>query len=231
MNNGGRVELRAIKGAVLVLLACALTACGTMSNRFAPELLTPALIAQEGNGVVLISTSAADKCVSFSTFIALHPQGESYTTNAAAQPVDAYVMKSDLENGFGFINAFALHAGNYYFSPWLANPYFVATRSPRYDFTVAAGEVVYLGQYHQPGRCAIGDGVISDQWERDRAMIAARNSNIDLSHVNTRLLRYSGAAVTGENGPPTDRYDEVNPNAVQTKPEPTPTSTAPPPQQ
>ncbi len=166
-------------------------------------------MADEANGVVLISANADDKCMSFSTFLSLHAQGDPYKKHGPLIPVDVYAIKSDFSDSYGFVSALAVPAGNYYFSPWLANSYFIAKRAPRFDFSVAPGEVVYLGEYHQPGRCVTGEGVVTNKWERDREKIAIKNPDIDLSNVSVRILRYSGDAVTGEDAPPADRYDEI----------------------
>lgn len=203
-----------IKGAASLIIVGSLVACSTMSNRFSPNRITSAQIEDQTNGIVIISTGADEKCISFATFLGLHNKGARYHDVKAQIPVDVYALKSDQVGTFGFINAFVLPAGSYYLSPWLSNPRFVAKRSPRYDFDVAAGEITYLGQYHQPGRCVVGEGQITDQWHRDREMIAERNPYIDVARTKTRLLRYSGDAVTGEDGPSAERYNEVSP-AIQ----------------
>lgn len=123
------------------------------------------------------------------------PDGSSYGRNALALlPVDAYTGKSDFETHRGFVHAVSVPPGKYYFSPWLANGMLITTAAPRFDIEVAAGEIVYVGEYFLPVRCAAGSYArINNQWARDSAIIATQNANIDLSRATTRLMVHTGA--------------------------------------
>lgn len=179
-------------------LACALAAaCGTMQSAYRPAMLSADHLADPQRATVLLSTGAPEECVSFSTFLYMMPAGSSYGRNVVALlPVDGYTIKSDFEAHQGTVHALSVAPGRYYFSPWLANPYFTATASPRFDIAVEAGEIVYVGEYYLPGRCSAGSYAdINDKWERDRAIIAAQNPNIDLSRATTRLMVLTGNAI------------------------------------
>lgn len=181
---------------VLVLgVACALAAaCGTMQSAYRPAVLSADHLADPQRATVLLSTGAPEDCVSFSTFLYLIPNGSGYGRNALALlPVDPYTVRSDFETHRGTVHAVSLAPGRYYFTPWLANGYFTTESAPRFDFTIQAGEILYVGEYYLPRRCAAGSyAEINDRWERDRAVIAAQNPNIDLSRATTRLMVHTG---------------------------------------
>jgi hypothetical protein len=184
------------RAAALVLACLLLVGCGTLSNRYSPARFAAAGSPAPDGGVIIFSAGAPERCISFSTFLKLLRSEQSYRDREVAlPPVDVYAIDSDFSDHHGFIHVIALPAGDYYLSPWLANPYYTVVRTPRYDFRVRAGEVVYLGEYFQPGRCHIGDASINDKWARDRALVAERNPSIDLSNATTRLMQLTGDAL------------------------------------
>ena len=110
--------------------------------------------------------------------------------------VDTSYSKSDFSDHFGFVHAVRLPAGQYYVAPWLANHVINPVQVPRYDFTVGAGETVYLGEYRMSVSCSAStNAAIFDKWERDRSLFAQRNPSIDLANVAVRPLTLTGAAL------------------------------------
>jgi hypothetical protein len=185
-----------LKAILASALCVALTACGMIPNRYGPKTLQPAM-SGDNTGVILMSAGAKDKCITASIFLKMLPSDKGYYSGEIALPaVDAYPTPSDFTDHFGFVHTIRVPAGSYYFAPWLANPYATPVQVPRYDFSVAAGETVYLGEYYQSVSCSLSTRAeIRDNWERDRAVIARINPSIDLSKANTRLLTYSGNAL------------------------------------
>jgi len=185
-------KLMLIASALVLLLS----GCGTMTNRYAPEKWTAAAPA-EGTGLILFSTGAPERCTMAATFLKLLPEGKPYHFAETALPsVDAYVLKSDFADHQGNLHLIPVPAGQYYFAPWTANPYLVPTKVPKASFSVAAGEIVYLGEYFMPVACSTTTlGRISDQKQRDLALLKSKNPNVDTTHVVTRLMVFNGEAM------------------------------------
>ena len=184
-----------MKTLALLLAALSLTACGSMNNRFAPELLSDTM--PDGKGVVILSTGAKETCVSTATFLKVKEASQPYTGGELALlGVDPYVLKSDFADHHGNIHALSLPAGRYYFAPWLANPYFKPIRLPRYDFLVNANEVVYLGEFFLTVQCGTStQGAFSDKAERDLQMVKARKPSLNLDSVRKAIAVQTGLAV------------------------------------
>lgn len=184
---------------LMVVAALLLGGCGTMSNRYGVEKIQR-FDSSHPNGLVVLSTGAPQPCISFASFLKLLPANEPYTATEIAMPsVDAYVLKSDFPDHHGNLHAMLVPAGRYYFAPWLANGFYKATKIPKIEFTAEAGEIVYVGEYFMPVACATSTlGRISDQMERDVALLKSRNPHIDTSRLTKRIMRFSGYAIDRE---------------------------------
>ena len=171
----------------------ALSGCATATN-WSPEKLA-AGTKSDGAGVVLLSAGAPGSCVAKSTFLKVMADGQRYSaTSLALLPVDSYVARNDFQDHFGAVFALRLPAGRYYLTTWVANPYLTIASPPRYDFSVGAGETVYLGEWRTAATCSGGAApVVVNEWERDRGIISQRNPAIDLSNVSQRMAALSPA--------------------------------------
>lgn len=180
---------------LLIAAFAALSACGTLPNYNSPDRLAPAL-AEDGTGVVLISTGAVSSCMTQATFLKIKKDGEGYMSDSRALLVDTPFTKSDFDDHVGFVHAIRLPAGKYYVAPWAANPYVTAVKIPRFDFTVTAGETEYIGEYFMPISCSLANlSGFADAWQRDSAVISRKNAKLDLSNVVHKLAVFGGNAV------------------------------------
>jgi hypothetical protein len=150
--------------------------------------------------VILLSTSAKEKCTSAATFLKVLKDGQQYSSSELGLlSVDAYVSKSDFDDIQGNVHALALTPGRYYVTPWLANPFYKPKRVPRFDFEVRPSEVTYLGNLHMPVQCASTTTMyFSDQWRRDLTIVRLRKPSLDIATVRKQILRPSGLAVGGK---------------------------------
>jgi hypothetical protein len=110
--------------------------------------------------------------------------------------VDAKPIRSDYTDHHGFLHAIALPAGHYYLSPWLAHPDMLPERIPKFEFSVSAGEVTYLGEFFLDYSCSSAIyGGFHDQSSRDLPMLKARRPDLDTSQIRVQLPTYGGLAV------------------------------------
>lgn len=184
-----------VRGTLLaVSVAAALFGCGTMSNRLAPEKLSPSSLS-ESAGVILISTGAPKPCVSNGTFLrVLRASQQPTATELLNVTVDGYATKSDFADHHGHINAIPLPTGDYYFAPFTLRG-FGGQHFPRFDFTVRGNELTYLGEVFAIASCSVLNPTlleVRDQEERDAGIFRERNPVLESHPVTKRLLRSSG---------------------------------------
>ena len=169
--------------------------CGTLNNRLAPERIGIADIPQ-ASGVILLSTGASRACTSNGTFLRALPSGQPpTTTEIVAIAVDGSAVSSDFEEHHGFIYAVILPAGDYYFAPFTLRGFGGGQAFPRFDFTVRAKEIVYLGEVFATTNCAVLTPTvleIRDRQERDFALLRKRNPVLASYPMTTRILNISG---------------------------------------
>jgi len=65
--------------------------------------------------------------------------------------VDASFLPSDFEELHGNVRSLQLNAGRYYVTPRSGNPYACLRYRPQFEFTVRAGEIVYIGSFRRVG--------------------------------------------------------------------------------
>jgi hypothetical protein len=176
-----------ILAALLVFLNLLLGGCATQHKvGYGLDNLEPGQIPPD-SGIVLISTGAPKSCVSTSTFLSIR-SATAQDTVGPFLSVDGWTMKSDFEDHVGKAYAYVLPAGDYFITPFIANPYVHLYHLPRADFSVAAGEVVYLGEYFLPVSCSISNvSEIRDQRERDIALLSQRHPGLANANILTRL--------------------------------------------
>jgi len=110
--------------------------------------------------------------------------------------VDASTVRSDFTDHQGNVHAVVLPAGKYYLAAWMANPYMNPVRIPKAEFSVAPGEMVYLGEYFSStGSNGAALGIFRDQHERDLKIVAQKNPELARASIVTRIAEFNGWAV------------------------------------
>lgn len=186
---------RLFLGALATLvMGVGLTSCASMDNRMSPARL----IGQDPTkGYVVISGGASERCIQAATALYFSLQTAGYNKNVLVLAnVDAAVVKSDYADHQGSLSVFGLAPGQYQFYPVTLNPYHEAVRVPRFTFTVAAGETVYLGEFFMAASCSFSNvfGMI-DQRQRDIALLREMNPIFQTTTVTTRLATPAGFIV------------------------------------
>ena len=189
--------MKAMTCAVVLYLAL-LTGCGTLNNRNHPENISTTQVSS-GSGIVILSAGAPEKCFSTSTFLKVLPAARSYfDSEVALLSVDGYAVKSDFADHHGYLHAVPLAPGTYYLAAWIANPYVKPVHVPKAEFSVSAGEVIYLGEYYMSVSCVWNpQSQFRDQEKRDMALLAQMNPTLAKAHVVKRISAFSGYAVGG----------------------------------
>lgn len=182
-----------MKRLLFLAVACIVSGCGTMDNRLAPEKMNPAALS-DGSGIVVLSTGAADRCISTATLLNMAPAGARYGKDGVAGiNVDNYVIKSDFPDHQGILSVVVLEPGNYQLYPSTLNPYVTSIKIPKAEFSVAAGEIVYIGEFYMPVACSF-DNITQfrDQQARDLALLQTRNPSLAAKPVVKRIAVMSG---------------------------------------
>lgn len=183
----------------LLLSFALLSGCGSVDSRLSPASLADN-VPNASIGVALLSAGAPDKCMTTATALKVMEGGKVYTDGELSLvSVDSIYLNSDFQDFHGAVHALALPPGRYYLAPWIANPYALPSRLPRYDFEVRAGEVTYLGSYFMTEHCGgSGAGEFSDRWDRDGALIQAKKASLNLASARKQILVATGLAVGRE---------------------------------
>jgi hypothetical protein len=185
---------------ITVFMAFSLTSCGVLPNRLGPEKISPSDLSG-GSAIVILSAGAPSPCTSTGTELDIKPADEPYSgSNAAYMPVDFSIVKSDFSDHHGFLHVIKLAPGNYYITSGIANPYVQAIKIPKYDFSVSAGEVVYLGEYYLAVSCVWNTASqFRDQEERDIMLLKKKNPAFSNVKIVKRIPLMSGYAIGGLN--------------------------------
>lgn len=183
----------------IAFAAVFLTACGTINNHADPAKLVGRPVPKD-SAVVIMSAGAPAHCISSATFLKMIPDGQDFHSSGlvALLSVDGYAVKSDFDDHHGSLHAVVVPAGKYYFAPWVANPYIKQITAKRADISLAAGEVVYLGEYFMPVSCGMNTlSVFRDQRERDLQLLAKRNPELSKENIVVRIPAFTGYAIGG----------------------------------
>ena len=174
--------------------------CASINNRLDPSRISLTQV-PSNSGIIIISAGAPKRCVTTSTFLKVLPATSKYNNAPIALlGVDSYALKSDFADHQGNVHTLALPAGDYYLAAWIANPYVTALRVPKADFSIRAGEVVYMGEYFMDVACAWNTvSNYRDQRERDLLILRIKNPELGNTTIITRIPRFSGYAVGAEN--------------------------------
>ena len=178
--------------AIIAASLALLTGCASFHNPSDPARLNVDQV-PKSSGIAIISAGAPENCVSTATHLDVIPAYPGYKgIGIASMDVDGYVMKSDFADHQGNVHAFVLPVGDYRLSPWIANPYVSAKRVPRIEFSISAGEVVYLGEFFMPVHCVLNPVYsIRDQRDRDMAIVMQRNPKLAGANIATRLPQFA----------------------------------------
>jgi hypothetical protein len=179
---------------VLTLVSASLLAgCGSLNNRMAPEKLTASDLSSD-SAIIIVSAGADKPCHQAATFLTIHEAGAPFNLRTIVETfnVDGAVLKSDFPDHQGNLSAVKIKAGNYYIAPHIANPNTKAVRTPIAEFSVAAGEVVYLGEFYVPVACGLSNQhVVRDQESRDLALLKQKNPAFANVKIIKRLVKYN----------------------------------------
>ncbi len=146
--------------------------------------------------VIILSAGAVQNCISASTRLKLLASTSLYNADVFAfLPVDGAAIKSEFSDHHGYLHVVRHNPGSYYFAPFIMNPYVMMTAASRADFSVSAGEVVYLGEYFLGQACGIqNSATFRDQSERDLALLKLKNPILASASIKKRLLKVTGQA-------------------------------------
>jgi hypothetical protein len=186
-----------VKAFYLAVLVAAVSGCGAIPNRYAPERLSLANQPKDV-GTVILSAGAAERCAQAVTILKVKEASASYhsVSDVAMLSVDNYSVKSDFDGHHGLLHVFTVPAGSYYLAPWLARPFTKSIQIPKAEFSVASGEVVYLGEYFLTTACSWSTvAAFRDQAERDLALLRQKNPQFVGVPITKRIAAYTGYAV------------------------------------
>jgi hypothetical protein len=183
---------------VASLLAAMLVAgCGALGNRLGPEKIGASDFSQD-SALVVLSAGAPERCMMAATFLRIYPSGAPFnlTSVITSFNVDGYAVQSDFTTHQGSLSVLKLKPGSYYLAPAIANPNTRALRIPKADFSVAAGEIVYLGEYWMPVSCAFNTrSGFRDQEARDMALLKQKNTAFANAKITKRIAAFTGYIV------------------------------------
>jgi hypothetical protein len=179
--------------AMLLCAAFLLGGCATVDNRHGAEKFAYAPENPE-EAVVILSLGATEKCFNYVTRLKLLPAAAPYSgPMIASLPVDSYVIKSEYTDHHGYLHVLRLKPGSYYLAPFINNPRVKVSYASRADFSVKAGEVVYLGEYFLEQACGLSTGgQYRDQADRDLELLKSKNPALSRANIQKRILRTTG---------------------------------------
>jgi hypothetical protein len=155
--------------------------------------------AGEQDSVVIISAGSPSTCVHNPSGVRILADGDKsalYSVKGITgfnSPLDT----SSFTNHQGLVSAMRLEPGGYYAMIWPFAYTVVPKLVPRFHFTVAAGEVVYLGELFLDRGCDLQNFVTNnDEFERDIAILRVQNPTLAKANIQKRAMvpSYSASA-------------------------------------
>ena len=180
-------RIPAIAGAAIAMLALGGCAAMDWGSRLAKFNYTPE---DKKDAVVLIAGGSRDYCGPNPTSIRILADGDHSPLNTKGiMGFNSALDTSMYKDHQGVLMAMRLEPGRYYAFPFPLNGTLRVVAVPRADFTVAAGEVVYLGEIYLEAGCNL-DNVISfrDEFDRDMAVLKAQNPTLAQTPIQKRIL-------------------------------------------
>ena len=170
-------------GIALALSGCAAMDWGTHLGAFK---YTPG----EKDAVVIVGGGSATTCVGNPTSVRVLEEGQLshlYVKGITGfnSPMDTSMYKDHQ----GVLTAMRLEPGSYYAVLWPFNGLLKPIKPPHFKFTVAASEVVYLGELFFTDSCDLLNHVtVRDGFDRDMALIKAQNPDLAKVTIQKRVL-------------------------------------------
>jgi hypothetical protein len=136
-------------------------------------------------------------CLEAGTELNVAPAGSGYRRHVLFKiNVDNFFVKSDYPDHQGSLSVFALKAGEYQLYPTVLRPFLTPKQVPKAEFTVVAGEVVYVGEYFMTVSCRWSDyQELRDEEPRDMALIEAKNPKLAAMPKAKRMAKFTGLIV------------------------------------
>ena len=141
-----------------------------------------------------MSAGASEPCVATATVLHVAPADAPYGSRVLADPpLDAYVVKSDYPDHQGSLSVFTAPAGDYQIYPVTLNPMTEPIQIPKFEFSVGAGETVYIGELYATASCAFANRIeVRDSRSRDLDLARSRNPIFEQVTIVSRLARPAG---------------------------------------
>lgn len=183
----------------LTLIVAIVAGCGGLPSRTNPSGL-PASNIGGANAVIILSTGAAEGCRKFPppklTELAILRDDATYSMwhIMATFLTDDIFVKSDFDDHPGNLHSLTIVPGDYFFAPYQGTSHPIQV--PKYNFSVSAGEVVYLGEYWLTSHCGLqASGNFQDREQRDMALLTKLNPTLANAHIVKRIPAFSGYAL------------------------------------
>ncbi|HTO52334.1 MAG TPA: hypothetical protein VMR50_03025 [Myxococcota bacterium] len=189
---------KSLRSHAWVMAVALLAACQTFSfsSTPRPNPLDPSqLHGSPDQGVIVFSTGASAPCAASKVYLGIFPAravDEGDRSIVAVANVSASEIATDFPSHPGNLHALALAPGSYYLASEDASDQSWRQVIPKLPFDVAAGEIVYLGEYFAADPCSNRSPVIRDQSARDFALLHERNPEIPVDRIRKRLVRVKG---------------------------------------
>lgn len=170
-------------------LPLALAACAVYKNENGAERIAY-VPGDTSSGIAILSTGAPHSCAMGGSALRLMRRGFDEVFTPPYLPVDDPAVRSDYTDHFGFLYVLRLPPGKYFLISRPLDSSLTSTRSDRFDFSIAAGEIAYLGEFHTDSPCdSLSQGRFTDRWERDAALLATKNPALSHAEVQSRVLQ------------------------------------------
>ena len=180
-----------------LLLMTAAAVCMAFSNQMNPKKLNVGKLTAN-DAVIVVSTGADQGCLKASSLLYVAPSGSPYLKKVAAGfQIDGSLYKGDFHDHQGFLNAAKLAPGKYDAYVYVLHPGLEPTQLPKFEFSIAAGETLYLGEFYLTVACqfSMSVGGFRDQQERDLALLRTQNPQLADRMIVKRIPEPAGYIV------------------------------------
>jgi hypothetical protein len=145
---------------------------------------------EQTDGVVILSAGTQEACFGTAQQVFIQKIDDHYHLNIVGQiTVNTKADKSMYPDHQGQLSVTRLPPGDYRVYQWPMGP-FVPKRMNEVDFSVSAGEVVYLGEFWWEPSCSSSfDVFYRDQFDRDLALLRTLNPALAAAPIQKRILK------------------------------------------
>lgn len=156
---------------ILLAAIALLSGCNTLSNPYAAELAPIAV--PSGSGLIVISTGGVDTCATSALSLHFQERGRKYDDpSLAGINVNWGAIKSAFSDHRGAFSVIALKPGDYQLFPRPIDANMRGKRVPKAEFSLASGELLYLGEFFVSTPCNSGFlASFRDQEQRDMELL------------------------------------------------------------